>query len=88
MKAEGAVAVICQKELRQLEGKEKEIYLKKQTAWYKDTYMNSRIVLEKNFVDEEIRPEMTREILYDDLTRFERKPMEELPPKKHANIPV
>lgn len=88
MKAEGAVAVICQKELRQLEGKEKEEYLKKQIAWYKDTYMNSRIVLENNFVDEEIRPEMTREILYDDLTRFERKPMEELPPKKHANIPV
>ena len=88
MKAEGAIAVICQKELRQLEGKEKKEFLKNQIEWYKDTYMNSRLVLENNYVDEEIRPELTREILYDDLMRYERKPAEEMPPKKHSNMPV
>lgn len=88
MKAEGAVAVICQKELRQLEGKEKKEFLEKQIEWYKDTYMNSRLVLENNYVDEEIRAELTREILYDDLMRYELKPAEEMPPKKHSNMPV
>lgn len=88
MKAEGAVAVICQKELRQLDGKEREDFLARQTAWYKDTYMNSRLVLERHFVDEEIRPEMTREILYDDLIRYERRPAPFMPEKKHSNMPV
>lgn len=88
MKAEGAVAVICQKELKQLDKQEQAAYLKEQIAWYKETYMNSRLVLEHHFVDEQIQPELTRERLYDDLVCYERKPAEALPPKKHSNIPV
>lgn len=88
MKAEGAVAVICQKELRQLPKEEQTAYFEKQIAWYKDTYMNSRLVLENHFVDEQIQPELTRERLYDDLVCYERKPAEVLPQKKHSNIPV
>jgi propionyl-CoA carboxylase beta chain len=88
MKAEGAVAVICHGKLRQLQGEEKEAYLESQIENYKENYMNSKQVLDKHFVDMEIRPEMTREILYEDLMRLSLKPKEEKPRKKHSNMPV
>jgi acetyl-CoA carboxylase carboxyltransferase component len=88
MKAEGAVAVICHGKLRQLQGEEKEAYLESQIENYKENYMNSKQVLEKRFVDMEIRPEMTREILYEDLMRLSLKPKEEKPRRKHSNMPV
>lgn len=88
MKAEGAVAVICQKHLSQLEGEEKEKYLQQQIESYKEDYMNSRVVLERGFVDCEIRPEMTREILYEDLKRLSMLKESEVQYKKHSNAPV
>jgi propionyl-CoA carboxylase beta chain len=88
MKAEGAVAVICHGKLRQLQGEEKEAYLESQIENYKENYMNSKQVLDKHFVDMEIRPEMTREILYEDLMRLSLKPKEEKPRRKHSNMPV
>lgn len=88
MKAEGAVAVICQNELRQLQGEARKQYLEEQTVAYKDNYMNSRLVLERGFVDEEIIPSMTREILYKDLKRLAMMEPQEKPLKKHSNMPV
>ncbi|MDO5156829.1 MAG: carboxyl transferase domain-containing protein [Eubacteriales bacterium] len=87
MKAEGAVAVICQGTLRQMHGEEKKKYLQQQIEKYRACYMNSRVVLENGFVDEEIRPELTREILYNDMIRLSNK-KEKMIERKHANMPV
>ena len=70
MKAEGAVAVISNSQLSQLEGVEKEVYLKEQLEHYKKAYMNSDTVLKRGFVDMQIKPEQTRAILYEDLIRL------------------
>ena len=88
MKAEGAVAVISHSQLGKLEGIEKSEFLKEQLESYKEKYMNSKMVLERNFVDGEIEPSKTREILYQDLIRLSGMPVTETVKKKHGNMPV
>ena len=88
MKAEAAVAVISHSQLNRLEGREKEDFLKEQLEHYKEKYMNSNMVLKRNFVDEQIDPEQTRRRLYQDLIRFSQEKPDLLPNKKHANTPV
>ncbi|MCM1496856.1 MAG: methylmalonyl-CoA carboxyltransferase [Clostridium sp.] len=88
MKAEGAVAVISHSQLGKLEGVERETYLAQQLSEYKKRYMNSDMVLERHFVDEEILPQRTREILYQDLLRLSGARMQIQLEKKHANLPV
>lgn len=88
MKAEGAVAVISHSQLMKLEGMEKEAFLEEQLSEYRKHYMNSDMVLKRHFVDEEIRPEKTREILYQDLIRLAGKPVNKQLNKKHTNVPV
>ncbi|MGN0154017.1 MAG: acyl-CoA carboxylase subunit beta [Lachnospiraceae bacterium] len=88
MKAEGAVAVISHSQLVKLEGVEKEEFLKEQLAEYQKLYMNSDMVLKRHFVDAEIKPEKTREILYQDLIRLAGNPADKQLHKKHTNMPV
>lgn len=88
MKAEGAVAVILHNELEKLEEIEKEIYLKEQLQAYKKHFMNSKLVLERHFVDKEISPEDTREILYRDLLECSTENSSFNLKKKHSNRPV
>jgi len=88
MKAEGAVAVLSHSQLAGLEGVEKEEFLKEQLESYKEKYMNSNMVLNRGFVDGQIKPQQTREVLYQELIRLIGKPQEEMPQKKHGNMPV
>ncbi|MBO5468939.1 MAG: methylmalonyl-CoA carboxyltransferase [Lachnospiraceae bacterium] len=88
MKAEGAVAVISHSQLSKLEGIEKKEYLREQLAEYQKKYMNSDMVLNRHFVDAEIAPERTRQVLYQDLIRLIGKPATILVEKKHTNPPV
>lgn len=88
MKAEAAVAVISHGQLSRLEGKEKEEYRKEQLAEYTRKYMNSNLVLKRNFVDEEILPKNTRRQLYQDLIHFSQCKEESFVCKKHGNMPV
>ena len=88
MKAEGAVAVISHNQLSKLEGIERETYLKEQLAEYRKRYMNSHMVLERHFVDEELRPEQTRKRLYQDILTLSGAKEKRTIPKKNANPPV
>ena len=63
-------------------------FLKEQLAEYQRRYMNSDMVLNRHFVDAEIVPEQTRQILYQDLIRLMGKPAAVLVEKKHTNPPV
>lgn len=88
MKAEGAVAVISNNQLSKLEGVEKEAFLAKQLEEYRKAYMNSDMVLKRNFVDREIKPEQTRDVLYQDLIRLAGKPEKMIAERKHSNSPM
>ncbi len=88
MKAEGAVAVISHSQLAKLEGTSKQEYLKEQLEEYRKHYMNSDMVLKRGFVDEEIPPEKTREILYEDLLRLATNRKQTTIIKKHSNPPM
>lgn len=88
MKAEGAVAVISNSQLSQLEGIEKDAFLAKQLEDYRKAYMNSDMVLNRHFVDREIKPEKTREVLYQDLIRLTGQPVKKTVEKKHPNSPM
>ncbi len=88
MKAEGAVAVICHNQLSKLEGVEKKDYLEEQLRQYQKNYMNSNLVLERHFVDGEIEPEKTREVLYRDLISLSKMHPDVPPKKKHVNMPM
>lgn len=88
MKAEGAVAVIARGQLSKLEGVEKKAYLQQQLSEYKKNYMNSDMVLDRHFVDKEIRPEHTRDILYKDLLELSEQSRNSYLVKKHGNMPV
>lgn len=88
MKAEGAVAVISHSQLSRLEGREKEEFLKEQLEGYQQKYMNSDMVLNRHFVDEELSPEQTRKRLYQDLINFSQIKQEFPIKKKHADVPV
>lgn len=88
MKAEGAVAVISNNQINKLEGFEREEFIKEQIDNYRKIYMNSNLVLSRHFVDEEIKPEQTREILYQDLIRLSDVSPEKTLKKKHSNIPM
>lgn len=88
MKAEGAVAVLHQKELKALSEEEREVYLQDQLKAYQKDYMNSKMVLQRQFVEAEIKPEKTRETIYQDIIRLAGKPVENKVVKKHGNIPV
>ena len=88
MKAEGAVAVLCHGQLSKLEGIAKKDYLKEQLEEYQKKYMNSELVLKRGFVDAQISPEETREILYKDLIRLSQIAPDEILNKKHSNMPV
>ena len=62
--------------------------LKQQLEEYRKAYMNSNMVLQSQFVDAEIKPEQTREVLYQDLLRLTNEAIEERIVKKHPNSPV
>lgn len=88
MKAEGAVAVICHNQLSKLEGIQKKDYLAEQLEQYRKNYMNSDLVLKRHFVDGEIKPEKTREVLYRDLIALSETHQKEYLNKKHVNMPM
>ena len=85
MGSEGAVNVIFRKEIRSApdpEGKRQELI-----AEYDDQFSNPYIAAERGFVDDVIEPAETRPRLIQAL-RMLRTKREQVPPRKHGNIPL
>ncbi|MCW2503471.1 MAG: putative acyl-CoA carboxylase beta subunit [Actinomycetia bacterium] len=86
MGAQGAVNILYRSELASAEGNADE--LRKQFATeYEDTLANPYVAAERGYVDSVIEPAHTRAAVVRAL-RMLRGKRENLPPKKHGNIPL
>ncbi len=85
MGPEGAIAILCRKELAEAAD---PVALKKElVGQYRDTVANPYIADEKGFIDEVIDPAYTRAKLYSALKSLERKSVS-IPRRKHGNTPL
>jgi propionyl-CoA carboxylase beta chain len=85
MGSEGAVNVIFRKEIQKSDdpgAKRAELIAK-----YEDQFGNPYIAAERGFVDDVIEPADTRRLLIRSL-RMLRTKREQMPPRKHGNIPL
>lgn len=85
MGPDGAIAILCRKELAEAED---PVALKKElVAKYRDEVANPYIADEKGFVDEVIDPAYTRVKIYRLLKSLDKKSVS-LPRRKHGNTPL
>ncbi len=85
MGPEGAAQIIFRKQLREAE--DREALLQKLTQEYREKIANPYVAAERGYVDDIIYPRETRPKLIQALEALRPK-REELPPKKHGNIPL
>ena len=85
MGAGGAVAIIQREELNKASDKEQK--MKELVADYADKFQNPYQAAEAGYIDEVILPEEMRPRLCQALMMLRNK-RDELPPKKHGNIPL
>ena len=85
MGAKGAAEIIFKREIAEAENSEAK-WLEKE-AEYADLFSNPYRAVERGFVDEVILPEETRRRVINGFKMLENK-SEELPRKKHGNIPL
>ena len=85
MGPDGAVNIIFRKEIEEAENPEE--VRKKLVAEYREKFANPWKAAELGYVDEVIRPSMTRVRIIQALEMLKDK-RDENPPKKHGNIPL
>jgi propionyl-CoA carboxylase beta chain len=85
MGPEGAVNIVFRSELQK--AKEPEAERARLVAEYREKFANPYKAAELGYIDEVIRPEQTRPKLIRALEMLKNK-RQELPPKKHGNIPL
>jgi propionyl-CoA carboxylase beta chain len=85
MGAAGAVAIVMRDELNKASNKDAK--MKELVADYADKFQNPYKAAELGYIDEVILPEDMRPRLCQALTLLRNK-RDELPPKKHGNIPL
>ena len=85
MGAEGAARILYRKEIEAAEDEEQ--FLSKKIEEYRETFSNPYYAASKQIVDIIIRPQETRPQLIKALVALRNK-REEMPGKKHGNIPL
>jgi propionyl-CoA carboxylase beta chain len=85
MGAAGAVAIIQREEIK--EARDKDAKMKELVADYAEKFQNPYKAAEAGYIDEVILPEEMRPRLCQALMMLRNK-RDELPPKKHGNIPL
>ncbi|MDT0308109.1 acyl-CoA carboxylase subunit beta [Streptomyces sp. DSM 44917] len=88
MGAQGAVNILHRRTLAAIGGdEEREAERARLTQEYEDTLLNPYVAAERGYVDAVIRPAETRHAVVRGLRALRTK-REQLPPKKHGNIPL
>jgi propionyl-CoA carboxylase beta chain len=89
MGAQGAVNILYRKELSRAEeaGEDVEQARQQFITEYEDALANPYIAAERGYVDSVIPPSLTRKYIVTSLRALRTK-REQLPPKKHGNIPL
>jgi propionyl-CoA carboxylase beta chain len=85
MGAKGAAEIIFKREIS--DAADKEAKLKEKTDEYTEKFANPYLAAARGFVDEVIKPEETRIKLIHTFKMLENK-VQNLPRKKHGNIPL
>lgn len=85
MGAKGAAEIIFKKEIK--EADDSEAKLKEKELEYAELFANPYNAAARGYIDEVIRPDQTREKLVRAFEMLENK-VENLPKKKHGNIPL
>ena len=85
MGAKGAAEIIFKNEIKK--AKDPEAKLKEKEQEYIKMFANPYRAAERGYIDEVIKPEVTREKLIKAFTMLENK-VAKLPKKKHGNIPL
>ena len=85
MGAKGAAEIIFKKEIK--ESKNPKAKLKEKEEEYKDIFANPYRAAARGYIDEVIKPEQTREKLLAGFEMLKNK-VDQLPRKKHGNIPL
>jgi propionyl-CoA carboxylase beta chain len=85
MGASGAVSIVMRNELK--DAKDPEAKLAELTADYADKFQNPYKAASLGYIDEVILPEMMRPRLCQSIQLLRNK-RDDLPPKKHGNIPL
>ena len=86
MGSQGAVNIIHRRALKEA-GADAEAKRKQLVDEYADAFANPWVAAERGYVDEVIEPALTRQKLIAGLRVLETK-RDELPRKKHGNIPL
>ncbi len=87
MGPDGAAEIVYKKELRDLEGSDREEQLAKLMGRYKEMFANPYNAAEKGYIDDIIVPANTRIKLIKSLKMLSGK-IDNNPEKKHGNIPL
>ncbi len=85
MGAEGAVEVLLRRDLAAAENR--SAFKRQKVTEYEEMFANPYIAAERGYIDAVIEPADTRRRLIEGLRRLETK-VEQLPAKKHGNIPL
>ena len=85
MGATGAVEILNRKEIAEAEDKDAE--KARLIDEYSEKWLNPYVAAERGYVDDVIDPSFTRQMLIDGFRMLESK-KEELPPRKHGNMPL
>jgi acetyl-CoA carboxylase carboxyltransferase component len=85
MGATGAVEILNRKEIA--EADDKDAKKAELIDEYTEKWLNPYVAAERGYVDDVIDPSFTRQMLIDGLRMLESK-KEELPPRKHGNMPL
>ena len=85
MGAQGAVEILNRKEIGEADDPEaKKVEL---ADAYSDKWLNPYVATDRGYIDDVIDPAITRRKLIEGLRMLQNK-KEELPPRKHGNIPL
>lgn len=88
MGAAGAVEVLYQKQIMELDGDSRKNFVNEKILEYTDKFINSDYALREGYIDSEIEPKLTRKVLYDSIVSLKEKKPYQRVIKKHGNIPL
>ena len=90
MGEQGAVEILYARDTRDMDSQQARQFLDEKAAEYRREVMNARLGLERGYIDEEIRPEETRNKLIEQLNRLGARAAIRriVARRRHGNIPL
>lgn len=88
MGEQGAVEILYAKETRDMDSQQAREFLNRKAAEYRREVMNTRLGLQRGYIDAEIMPEHTRDRLIEQLNQLGTKAIIRRAFRRHGNIPL